>query len=59
MVKADAYGLGAIPVAQALADEGCTEFFVAEVSEGIELREALPEVDIFVLAGAHPAPPSN
>ena len=54
MVKADAYGLGAIPVAQALADEGCTEFFVAEVSEGIELREALPEVDIFVLAGAHP-----
>ena len=34
MVKADAYGLGAIPVAQALADEGCTEFFVAEVSEG-------------------------
>ena len=54
MVKADAYGLGAIPVAQALADEGCTEFFVAEVSEGIELREALPEVDIFVLAGAQP-----
>ena len=54
MVKADAYGLGAIPVVQALADEGCTEFFVAEVSEGIDLREALPEVDIFVLAGAHP-----
>ncbi len=44
---------------QALADEGCTEFFVAEVSEGIDLREALPEVDIFVLAGAHPAPPST
>ena len=54
MVKADAYGLGAIPVSQALADEGCTEFFVAEVNEGIELREALPEVDIFVLAGAQP-----
>ena len=54
VVKADAYGLGAIPVVQALADEGCTEFFVAEVSEGIELREALPEVDIFVLAGAQP-----
>jgi len=54
MVKADAYGLGAIPVAQALAEEGCTEFFVAEVGEGIALREALPEVDIFVLAGAHP-----
>lgn len=53
-VKADAYGLGAIPVAQALAEEGCTEFFVAEVSEGIDLREALPAVDIFVLAGAQP-----
>ena len=37
MVKADAYGLGAIPVAQALATEGCIEFFVAEVSEGIDL----------------------
>ena len=54
MVKADAYGLGAIPVAQALAQEGCTEFFVADINEAIDLREALPEVDIFVLTGAHP-----
>ena len=54
IVKADAYGLGAVPVAHALAQEGCTEFFVAEVGEGIDLREALPNVDIFVLAGAQP-----
>ena len=51
-VKADAYGLGAIPVAQALADEGCRHFFVAHLDEGIALRPHLPaHVDIFVLHG--------
>ncbi|MEM8708427.1 MAG: alanine racemase, partial [Actinomycetota bacterium] len=54
MVKADGYGLGAVPVARTLAQEGCREFFVAEVGEAVALREALPDVDVFVLAGAHP-----
>lgn len=51
VVKADAYGLGAGPVARALAAAGCRSFFVARLSEGLELREALPESRIFVLDG--------
>ena len=51
MVKADAYGLGALEVGRALAESGCREFFVAEPGEGIELRAALPDADIHVLSG--------
>ena len=51
VVKADAYGLGAIPVATALADAGCHTFFVATIEEAIALREALPDVRILVLHG--------
>jgi alanine racemase len=51
-VKADAYGLGAVPVAQALAAEGCRHFFVAHLGEAIALRPHLPaHVEIFVLHG--------
>lgn len=53
VVKADAYGLGAVPVAKALYDQGCRHFFVAHVGEGMIVREALPEKDalIYVLNG--------
>lgn len=51
VVKADAYGLGAIPVAKALAAAGCHSFFVATLEEGIALREALPDVRILVFHG--------
>jgi len=54
-VKADAYGLGATPVAKALAAEGCRHFFVAHLDEGIDLRPHLPpSADIFVLHGPLP-----
>ncbi|OWW22538.1 alanine racemase [Noviherbaspirillum denitrificans] len=54
-VKADAYGLGAIPVAAALAEEGCRHFFVAHLDEGIALRPHLPaSAEIFVLHGPLP-----
>ena len=42
MVKADAYGMGAAEVAPALADAGCTTFFVAQLEEGAALRPLLP-----------------
>ena len=54
VVKADGYGLGAAPVARRLAAEGCTTFFVADPDEGIDLRRALPEAEIFVLNGLPP-----
>lgn len=40
VVKADAYGHGAVHVARRLATEGATAFAVAVVEEGLELRRA-------------------
>ena len=40
VVKADAYGHGAVPVARALRAAGADMFAVALIEEGIELREA-------------------
>lgn len=51
VVKADGYGLGAIPIAKRLYEAGCDTFFVARLEEGIALRGALPNVRIFVLDG--------
>lgn len=41
VVKADAYGLGAGPVANMLAEEGVRKFFVAVAEEGAAVREAV------------------
>ncbi|MBN9251363.1 MAG: alanine racemase [Mesorhizobium sp.] len=55
VVKADGYGLGAVPVANALMAEGCDTFFVAHVGEGIVLRDAIgPKPTIYVLNGIPP-----
>ena len=55
VVKADAYGLGAVPVAAALAAAGCRLFFVATLDEGIALRHALPDAsEIAVFNGPPP-----
>ena len=55
VVKADAYGLGAGPVARALRDAGCGFFFVAHLTEGLALRAALgPGPEIAVLNGFPP-----
>ncbi len=40
VIKANAYGHGAIEIAQALSDEGCKNFAVANIREAIKLREA-------------------
>lgn len=54
VVKADAYGLGAIEIGTALAAAGCDTFFVATPEEGARLRKALANVRIFVLSGMWP-----
>jgi alanine racemase len=51
VVKADAYGLGAGPVARTLAAAGCGRFFVALPAEGVALRAVLPDHPIHVLSG--------
>ena len=50
VVKADAYGHGAIPVAQALTQEGADILCVARVEEALELRAAGIETPILVFA---------
>jgi alanine racemase len=55
VVKADAYGLGAAAVANALAAAGCRRFFVATLDEAVALRAALPDpVEIAVFNGPTP-----
>ena len=54
VVKADAYGHGAPPVARALAAAGADWLGVALVEEGIELRRAGVETPILVLGPATP-----
>ena len=51
VVKADGYGLGALPVARALRASGCMRFFVATLDEGIALRSAVDDAEIIVLNG--------
>lgn len=50
VVKADAYGHGAVPVARAALEGGASELAVALVDEGIELREAGITAPILVLS---------
>jgi alanine racemase len=55
VVKADAYGHGAIPVAKALAEAGADGFCVASFDEAIALRDAGIAQPIVVL---YPVPPA-
>ena len=54
VVKGDAYGHGAIPIARALVDAGAEGLSVATMDEALELREAGLGVPIRVL---YPIPP--
>lgn len=49
VVKSDAYGHGAVPVAEAIAEEGAEFFAVATAEEAGELREAGISAPILIL----------
>lgn len=51
VVKANAYGLGIKPIAQALWDAGARRFFVATVDEGMEVRDLLPGALVYIFHG--------
>jgi alanine racemase len=51
VVKADAYGHGAVLVARTLAADGCDAFAVISVDEALELRDAGVREPILVLGG--------
>lgn len=54
VVKADAYGHGAVQIATRLETEGVDWFAVATVEEGVELREGNITAPILVLGGFWP-----
>lgn len=56
VVKANAYGLGAIPVSKKLYYHcGCRKFFVATIDEGINVRKCIgDDAEIIVLSGVFP-----
>ena len=55
VVKADAYGHGAVEMAQAAADEGVTCLGVATLHEGIQLRQAGCRLPIVALSPLLPS----
>lgn len=54
VVKSEAYGHGAIPVARALAAAGCGAFAVATVDEGIQLRRAGIQGEVLLMGATVP-----
>jgi alanine racemase len=59
VIKADAYGHGAIPVAKCLAESSVDWFGVATVEEALELREAGIEQPILLLGGLYMSDPTH
>jgi len=51
VVKGDAYGLGAVPIARALESEGVDAFATDNVAEGIQLRENRITRPIMIIDG--------
>ena len=59
VIKADAYGHGAVPVAKCLAACGVYGFGVATVEEALELRAAGIEQPILLLGGLYMSDPAH
>ncbi len=55
VIKADAYGHGAVKVARALLEEGATRFAVSNLEEAIQLRQAGVTCPILLLSYTPPA----
>src|SRR5688500_16070148 len=53
-IKADGYGLGARPAMLALAEAGCSDFFVSTWAEAAELDEVPDSAELSVLHGVGP-----
>jgi len=53
VVKANAYGHGAVQVARVLEDEGVSMFGVALIEEGLELRNAGVKTPVLVMGGSY------
>jgi len=54
IVKADAYGHGAVPVVKALKDLGVKRFGVALLEEALEIKHAFPDLSLMVIGFTPP-----
>ncbi|MCL2819579.1 MAG: serine racemase VanT catalytic subunit [Oscillospiraceae bacterium] len=54
VVKANAYGHGVEGISRHLAAKGIKSFAVATVSEGVQLRQYVPQAEIIILGCTHP-----
>ncbi|MCC6442336.1 MAG: alanine racemase [Armatimonadetes bacterium] len=54
IVKADAYGHGAVQCCEALREADVSRFAVAALDEALKLREAFPDIRILILGGLIP-----
>lgn len=54
VVKADAYGVGALEVAKALYSVGCRYFYIVTLHEAVELRNTLPKDSVLYVLGGVP-----
>ncbi len=54
VVKADAYGHGAVPVSRRLLAAGVSDFAVATLEEALQLRQAGLDTPLLVLGGCYP-----
>ena len=59
VIKADAYGHGAVPVAKCLAECGVDWFGVATVEEALELRAAGIQKPVLLLGGLYMSDPAH
>ena len=59
VIKADAYGHGAVPVAKCLAECGMDWFGVATVEEALELRAAGIQQPVLLLGGLYMSDPAH
>jgi alanine racemase len=51
VLKADAYGLGALPIAAMLVEAGADRLGVAELKEALALKKRFPKVPVHILSG--------
>jgi alanine racemase len=54
VVKADAYGVGAVAASKAFYAAGARFFFAATPDESLIVRQTLPQAHVFVLDGLYP-----
>jgi len=51
VIKANAYGLGDIPIAKFLVRNKCKDFWVANIIEALKIKKSISNINIYVANG--------